>query len=622
MNRRKHIKRVLLWILRAGAVLFLLTALLALLTGGIQCSLFGQSVRVSSPEKYLWRALLCSVGVFVLDRRLRESIRWKPPRQLRFLPVLILLAFLTWGFLLTQPYGRDQAGYLYIGNEMAHGAKPYSDWWENKPPLLLYSYAAMTWWWGTSAVTVNLTDLLLALCTATLLYILLARAADRPTAALGVLLYSVYAHPMLLSKRSFYLAAQPESFIQPLSVLAMLLGYLAVQRRRIWPLPLAGLCLAAAFFYKYNAALYAGPLLIGVAANLVAHRRDPSARGLFWKSLLGLFLGGLAGVLMVIGFCKAQGILPEMLYATWTFNREVYLASSPYSVPALVAKALKEIFQRVLTNPQGMLWLGALYFVVRVGRVQRRPALLLLASWPVCSLLAILSNRMLFSNHFPQIYPALCAATALGLRELLDGESALSGSLRPRRTFIVTTLVAASMLFLIAVVAASPHTYFFLGRTSWPDYLSQVQGYGKNHGQSVRANDEVARYLKEHTEAGQAIFIWGFEPMVYLMADRPCGARYLYADHVILRELAGEAPETLYPPLIAQWEENRIEYLLLVEHDRSANLPRETKEHFLDTPLLREYLESRFAFEVQIEDFSLYRRVPEAEKTRQNNDPE
>jgi len=608
MKHRETIERAVFWALRAAAIVFLLTALLALLTGGVRFSLFGQSVRVSSPEKYLWRALVCSAVVFFLDRRFRDSIRWKPPQARWLLPALILLTFVTWAFLLTQPYGRDQAGYLYIGNEILHGAKPYTDWWENKPPLLLYSYAAIAWLWGANAVAINLADLLLALSTAALLYALLTRVADRGTALLGTFLYGVYAHPMMLTKRSFYLAAQPESFIQPLTVLAMLLGLVAIQRRRAWPMFFGGLCLAASFFYKYNAALYAGPILLGIFAQWIPSRQEASSRRLLGRSLLGLALGGLAGGLVVILFCHSEGILSAMFYATWTFNREVYLASSPLGAAALLGKALKTIAGRIIANPQGIIWLGSLCFVIHVARKQRRPAWLLLAGWPVFSLLAILSNRMLFSNHFPQIYPALCATTALGIRELLEGQSALSRSLQPRRSVILTALVGASVLLGAAVVAVSPHTHFFLGGTRWPEYLGQLQSYGESGGQSVRANAEVAHYLKEHTEAAQAVFIWGFEPMVYLMAERPCGARYLYPDHLILRELAGESPETLYRPLIAQWEESRIEYLILVEHDQSIYMPRETREHFLNTPLLRDYLDSRFEYETQLEDFLLYRR--------------
>ena len=98
--------------------------------------------------------------------------------------------------------------------------------------------------------------------------------------------------------------------------------------------------------------------------------------------------------------------------------------------------------------------------------------------------------------------------------------------------------------------------------------------------------------------------------MIYLMADRPCGGKFLYNDHPMLMEQAGEDPETLYAPMIEQWEANRIAYLLLLDNDRPVYGTQVSKDHFLNTKILREYLVKNFRFEIQIEDFSLYRRIP------------
>ena len=41
-------------------------------------------------------------------------------------------------------------------------------------------------------------------------------------------------------------------------------------------------------------------------------------------------------------------------------------------------------------------------------------------------------------------------------------------------------------------------------------------------------NRAVAQFLREHTEAGDAVFVWGFEPVIYDLADRPLASRYIY----------------------------------------------------------------------------------------------
>jgi len=177
-------------------------------------------------------------------------------------------------------------------------------------------------------------------------------------------------------------------------------------------------------------------------------------------------------------------------------------------------------------------------------------------------------------------------------------------------------LVLAFLYCFLVTLGPTSHFRYFLGKISFPEYLESLESYSQGGDQSILANYQVANYLKENTEPGQAIFIWGIEPMVYLMADRPCGGRYLYNDHLILQQLAGTPPEDLYPPLIQQWEENQIEYLLLLDHDLSIYKRIPSKDHFLQTKILRDYLENNFDFVTQIEDFHIYRQVNPYRKSK------
>jgi hypothetical protein len=42
------------------------------------------------------------------------------------------------------------------------------------------------------------------------------------------------------------------------------------------------------------------------------------------------------------------------------------------------------------------------------------------------------------------------------------------------------------------------------------------------------ANREVAAFLRARTSAGRRVFVWGFEPVIYDLADRSPATRYLY----------------------------------------------------------------------------------------------
>ena len=48
---------------------------------------------------------------------------------------------------LVQPMGADQGLYAYIGERILAGDLPYRDAWDQKPPTIHYTYAAMRAIW-------------------------------------------------------------------------------------------------------------------------------------------------------------------------------------------------------------------------------------------------------------------------------------------------------------------------------------------------------------------------------------------------------------------------------------------------------------------------------------------
>ena len=48
---------------------------------------------------------------------------------------------------LAQPMGADQGLYAYVGERIRHGGVPYVDAWDQKPPAIHYTYAALRAIW-------------------------------------------------------------------------------------------------------------------------------------------------------------------------------------------------------------------------------------------------------------------------------------------------------------------------------------------------------------------------------------------------------------------------------------------------------------------------------------------
>lgn len=81
----------------------------------------------------------------------RSPWAWSVPVSVAIGLVVLLLAILVLRWhLLDLPLERDESAYAYIGKNILDGKLPYRDIYEMKPPLLLYSYAALVAIFGYS----------------------------------------------------------------------------------------------------------------------------------------------------------------------------------------------------------------------------------------------------------------------------------------------------------------------------------------------------------------------------------------------------------------------------------------------------------------------------------------
>jgi hypothetical protein len=108
----------------------------------------------------------------------------------------------------------------------------------------------------------------------------------------------------------------------------------------------------------------------------------------------------------------------------------------------------------------------------------------------------------------------------------------LRGPLKDPKTLFVIALLA---LFLMQTVKSyclnvARFAQYASGRISAEQYWrrSFLGGYG-SYGVgdfSFEADAEVAQHLKTHTGQHDYVFIWGWDPLVYFLADRRAPTRF------------------------------------------------------------------------------------------------
>jgi hypothetical protein len=494
-----------------------------------------------------------------------------------------LLARLT-GF----DYGLDQGIYAVVADVMWGGGSPYRDAWDFKPPGIFFVYA------GARAVFGHAMDSVRWLEAAGLVSLIAAAAAYARRFAgsawpglLGGAL-AVSGHVWM----GFWHTAQPESFGVVLLAWALWLATApaatARERRR------QSLAQAAAGAAYAAAALLKPPLGGGIlvsfafAAGLAAREAKAGARArAVLRPALAFGLGAAAPLVLALAWFAARGALPDLYEALFVFAPG-YTAIN-YRVGDLPGFALHALEILVLRfswlNPLG---LALLFALPRLAPREREGALHVLGVAGVCLAGVALQGRF-FAYHYGAVVPLLALISGWGLWKLTRvGARFALGSV----ALGVALLVLANANGLSGRNPGGPR--------------ARIQALDPGHAYTAPQR-RVAAWLRAHTGAGDAIHVFGFQPMVYDLADRRPASRFIYnapqrapwfaerGRELLMRDLRGDPPAAI-----------------LVEHgdvhpgtagtdlDSAATLER--------FPRLARFLAQGYDEGVRVEAFTIHRR--------------
>jgi hypothetical protein len=124
---------------------------------------------------------------------------------------------------------------------------------------------------------------------------------------------------------------------------------------------------------------------------------------------------------------------------------------------------------------------------------------------------------------------------------------------------------------------------------------------------SYRASREVAWYVQGRTRPGEPVYVWGYDPLVYLLADRPSASRFIYSFPL----MSNWAPSSWQPGFLAELEARPPVYFI-VQRGEGA---RWITGHIIDSgdfipwfPDLAAWLDANYQQEAEIEDYTIYRK--------------
>jgi hypothetical protein len=527
--------------------------------------------------------------------------RWSPAAWLPLLPDLIgvtLLALPT----LAWPFGLDQAVFATVGRAINSGRFPYVDAWDLKPPGIDLLYAVALRLPGPLMMRVRLFDLLWTLATITVIYET-ARTLWSPRAGVwAALLYGA----VYFTTQGYWYLAQPDGFTGlPLST-ALLLHLRAGGRRAPLAWAVAGALIGVAVQLRFTAL----PMVPAYAAMLAWRTRRgwrPLAREWLWMAA-----GFVTVQLALAGYLWAGHALRAYIEATrfasgyaklgWPFGPAHptavqflgYVRSSllffGFANAALVLPAVAGAFAAFALRPDD-----------RARGV---------AAMALVGFAGIAAQQKFFWYHWQLILPALALLAGWGYDALFQS---LGQRFRPR-----TALVASGVLVL-GLALATPNVTDF-GYAQWDDLLhrndtvmnrirydNQFGGYADGTYSYV-ADRQVAAYLRGHTSPGDTVYVFGNDPMLYLLSERESASRFIYS----LPLMSSWAPPRWTDEFLGEIDRARPVYFIVQRNEGAARWitgqSEDTAAWAFKIQGLARRLERDYVQEVVIEDFTLYRR--------------
>jgi hypothetical protein len=525
---------------------------------------------------------------------------------------------------LAEPAGGDQGLYAYVGQAILRGELPYRDAWDQKPPAIHYTYAALYGLWSDEAV-VAAADLTAAAIIAVLLLILGRRLAGRPGAGeAAALLYLLFANPAFTRLGGVRIRSQCETFIALAVTLALVCLRVGVERARtrssgVDPagrhvrrdsnrtIFLAGLLLALAVLYKYNAVVY----LLAAAcawAFWTAEETDGTIAITSWRPALAQLRTRAAGALpafglgcavpvtLMLGGFGVAGALDELYEATVLYNLR-YSGETYPGAAAFLGYLLTFPVWQARVDP---LWLlGGAGSAVLLASGLRRSSDLVPAVWVAAACLAIAVNG---SRSLPQYF--VQAAPALALAAGLAGDvlwRATGPRLRTGLALVVLAALSRVVTFDKVVDYAGHDLRYLTGRISRAEHLARFGGLRPADKFAALSEEEIAAFIARETTADDSVLIFGFSGGAYVKASRRSASRFFWSYPIISGFNAGH-PSYGAAGLHADLERNRPRFVILQDDDWGS------ATYFLGEPRLAGWLRANYGSRGELRNYAVWVR--------------
>ncbi len=501
--------------------------------------------------------------------------------------------------ILTFGYGRDQGIYAVVGKAVLEGKMPYRDAWDFKPPGIFLVYAFARAVFGSSEAGIRALEVIgLAAMVAGMI-----KLAERVWGDGEIGWIAGAVATLVHAQLDFWHTAQPESF----GGMVTIAGLLVASRGKRGDAYFSGALFGFAGLLKPP--LAGGGAVVALWLAALAHtknkdaERTPRLRATI-SPIVHVALGGATPILLCAAWFLARGALSDLKDVLFVFTPHyTALGWEGESLGGMVYWGFTEWLCAYSSIPT----VGFLLLLGLGTKTHERPLVLVLLGVLGVHIAGVILQAKFFPYHYGATWPVTAMLAGLGFHKLWK-QSMRAGSIGTALFLVFAVAVAFGRTatkdtadsFLersrkrIRLLTARPRDQVAIDRLA---SVADVDA-GQNRG--------VADLLRARTPAGAPIFVFGFEPVIYDLADRPPATRFIYdvpqrvpwAKSKLRETLMGDLART--PPAAIVVEHHDVFPMVTGDAIDSADVLRD------DFPALRSLVAADFASPIRVGDFDVY----------------
>ena len=247
--------------------------------------------------------------------------------------------------------------------------------------------------------------------------------------------------------------------------------------------------------------------------------KDSFSRKKYLYRYVVLCVGALLPVIALITFYRIHGFTLNELYDSMLGSNVRYIQRG-YEY-----RSLLEFFSsamKVILPENGLLWFGTVFAAAYIGRRiwrgegEARDRVLLW--WAFWSLAVLWITGTFFYHYFLQIIGPFSVLAAYGIVVSWKWVKSLS----PLSRFVAQGGWAILLVIMALIFIKTDYKYFFI-YTAVEQTVFQLKvssGVFDQYGLNNVVNQEIACYIRDHTDPTETIYVWGIAPQIYFLAAK------------------------------------------------------------------------------------------------------